>query len=307
MNENQIDRSFERFKKSQKSNTVAIIVHKFIKWNKENKKDISIATPSDIILFMEDEKKGKTNANIISFTYAINRFLKFIAEEEGSLCEEIEAPETFEGGAEVESASSLIYLTKSEYEQVRDQMHPGSRDKLIFILSWYGYTPFELEELRRDEVKVQGEMVTIQDKVIRDIELAKTFNAYSETDAFKVEIKNSDDFELLFGSNIENTPIAMDPFKLRGKLLSDPIPFQNIFISGAAWLYQEQFKEYENLESWAEEIGIMREDSIKARDVAGMLYGSELTKRDEDNIRIVDGIQEQGVILDIDQTMKWVE
>lgn len=307
MNDKQVDLSFERFKKSQKSNTVAIIVRKFIKWSKENNKDISMATSSDIILFMEDEKKGKTNANIISFTYAINRFLQFVAEEEGFLYKEIEAREAFEGGADDESASSLIYLTKSEYEQVRNQMHPGTREKLIFILSWYGYTPFELEELRRDEVTVQGEMVTIQDKVIRDIELAKTIISYIETDAFKVEIKNSDDFELLFGSDIENAPISMDPFKLRGKLLSDPIPFQNIFISGAAWLYQEQFKEFENLESWAEEIGIMREDSIKARDVAGMLYGSELTKRDEDNIRIVDGIQEQGVSLDIDKTMKWVE
>ena len=109
MNDNQIDRSFESFKKSQKSNTVAIIVRKFIKWSKENNKDISMATSSDIILFMEDEKKGKTNANIISFTYAINRFLQFVAEEEGFLYKEIEAREAFDGGADDESETRKKY------------------------------------------------------------------------------------------------------------------------------------------------------------------------------------------------------
>lgn len=307
MNEKQIERSFERFRKSQKSKTVAIIVRRFIKWCKENDKDIITATSSDIILFMGDKNKGRTNANIISFTYAINLFRQFVAEEEGFLHENIESPEPFEDEAEDESASSLIYLTEPEYEQVRDQMQPGSRDKLIFILSWYGYTSVELEELRCDEINVQGEMVTIQDNVIRDLELSKAITAYNETDMIATDTIKGDENELLFDSDIEGIPASMDPFKLRGKLLADPIPFLNIFISGAAWLYHEQFKEYENLESWAEEIGIMREDSIKARDVAGMLYDSELTKRDKDNIRIVDGIDDQGVRLDIDQPMKWIE
>lgn len=292
MTNNDLNLTLAGFMEFEPHRPTQIIAKRYVEWAEEKGINPFSPTSETVLTFMDDTGRRQTEGNIGAITHAINSIAEFHADHNGLEFERIRAPKATQKGYGKNEAGS-IFLTETEYEIVRDQMTACARDRIMFILSWHMMDALDIAKLKRSEVSVVNDEVRIKDMVIKDRELARAILENNSVDTLYVETKGgilkrrplvATEY-LLWASNIKSTPeklaynlpnvpYTMNKIMLRGKQVKKAIPLRNIRLSRAALLYHQHYEQYKNLTWWAEKYGITKDYSIKAREVAQMLYGA---------------------------------
>lgn len=267
----------------------------FVDWIYETGKDIALADEEMVLSYLRDRKR-KISAINTSVTFSkINQFMKWLNENSCYIVPTIASTKTYKEIADSEAVEEEFYpfLTKDEYESVRDQMTANMRDKLFFMLLWHGYTGTEICEMEREDVTITRGSVKIKSRIIEDPVLAMTV-AMNNTEIFLYSERNGTivrrnlvpTTKLIWVSssgkpNLKSTVnnILIEPYRqnriiLRGKVIENYIPARNVTISNYAYRIQFEYPRTHNLTWWAQDNGLNLKYATQILEVSKKLYGN---------------------------------